>query len=105
VITQTNLIGWQSTTPDVVPVNVASGGAHEVDFGDWRCQGLPVCEPPSVGYAWIYGYVYCDADGVLNGPDGLKTASDNPLVLVDVWASIVSFTGSDETDASGFYFL
>jgi len=105
VITQTNLAGWVSTTPDVVPVTVASQGAHEVNFGDQQCQGLPICDPPQPGYAWLYGYIYRDADAVLNAPDGLKTAADEALASVDAWASIGTFTGSDGTDASGFYYL
>ena len=104
-ITQTNLAGWVSTTPDVVPVTVALQGAHEVNFGDQQCQGLPICDPPQPGYAWLYGYVYRDADAVLNAPDGLKSAADDALASVDAWASIGTFTGSDGTDASGFYYL
>ncbi|MDW8215631.1 MAG: hypothetical protein RMJ55_18925, partial [Roseiflexaceae bacterium] len=34
-LTQTNLPGWVSSTPDVVALTVASQGAHQVDFGDW----------------------------------------------------------------------
>jgi len=104
-ITQTNLAGWVSTTPDVVTLNVASQGAHEVNFGDQLCQGLPICDPPQPGYAWLYGYVYRDADAVLNAPDGFKTAADEAMESVDIWASIGTFTGSDDTDASGFYYL
>jgi uncharacterized repeat protein (TIGR01451 family) len=104
-VTQTNLTGWVSTTPDVVTLNVASQGAHEVNFGDQLCQGLPICDPPQPGYAWLYGYIYRDVDAVLNAPDGLKSAADDALASVDAWASIGTFTGSDDTDASGFYYL
>ena len=104
-IVQTNLAGWVSTTPDVVPLTVNSQGAHEVNFGDQQCQGLPICNPPQPGHAWLYGYIYRDADAVLNAPDGLKTAADEALASVDAWASIGTFTGSDDTDASGFYYL
>jgi uncharacterized repeat protein (TIGR01451 family) len=105
-VTQTNLAGWVSTTPDVVTLNVASQGAHEVNFGDQLCPpGSPICAPPQPGYAWLYGYVYRDADAVLNAPDGLKSAADDALASVDAWASIGTFTGSDGTDANGFYYL
>jgi uncharacterized repeat protein (TIGR01451 family) len=104
-IVQTNLAGWVSTTPDVVPLTVNSQGAHEVNFGDQPCQGLPVCEQPNSGYGWLYGYVYRDADAVVNAPNGFKTAADEAMESVDIWASIGTFTGSDGTDASGFYFM
>jgi len=102
---QTNLAGWVSTTPDVVPLTVNSQGAHEVNFGDQPCQGLPVCEQPNSGYGWLYGYVYRDADAVVNAPDGFKTAADEAMESVDIWASIGTFTGSDFTDSGGFYYM
>jgi uncharacterized repeat protein (TIGR01451 family) len=104
-IVQTNLAGWVSTTPDVVPLTVNSQGAHEVNFGDQPCQGLPVCEQPSSGYGWLYGYVYRDADAVVNAPNGFKTAADEAMESVDIWASIGTFTGSDFTDSGGFYYM
>ncbi|MGQ9814740.1 MAG: hypothetical protein ACUVR3_06250, partial [Candidatus Roseilinea sp.] len=106
VLTQTNLAGWASTTPDVAPVTVASGGAHEVNFGDWQCPpGAPICSDPPEGYAWLFGYVYRDADGALNLPDGIMSAADVGLVSVDVNATIGTFDGTDATDASGFYYM
>jgi uncharacterized repeat protein (TIGR01451 family) len=104
-ITQTNLAGWVSTTPDAVPVNVASGGVHEVDFGDQLCPpGSPICGDPG-GFIWLQGYVYQDADGVLNAPDGLKGAADVGLAAVPVTATVGTSTAAGSTDASGFYFL
>jgi len=106
-ITQTNLAGWVSTTPDVVPVSVASGGVHEVDFGDQLCPpGSPICGDPG-GFIWLSGYVYQDADGVLNAPDGLKGAADVGLAAVPVTATatVGAWTAAGSTDASGFYFL
>jgi len=104
-ITQTNLAGWVSTTPDVVPVTVASQGAHEVNFGDQLCQGLPTCYDPPDGFIWLQGYVYRDADAVLNAPDGLKGAADVGLAAVPVTATVGTWTAAGSTDASGFYFL
>jgi uncharacterized repeat protein (TIGR01451 family) len=105
MVTQTNLAGWVSTTPDVVPVTVASQGAHEVNFGDQLCQGLPTCGDPPDGFIWLQGYVYRDADAVLNAPDGLKGAADVGLAAVPVTATVGTWTAAGSTDASGFYFL
>lgn len=103
-LTQTNLVGWVSTTPDVVALTVASQGAHEVNFGDWQClPGSPLCDPVPDGYARIYGYVYRDADATLNAPDGLKGVDDQGLALVEVWGDLGVYT--DTTDASGLYFF
>jgi hypothetical protein len=107
IVTQTNLAGWVSTTPDAVPVNVTSGGVHEVDFGDQLCPpGSPICGDPG-GFIWLSGYVYQDADGVLNAPDGLKGAADVGLAAVPVTATatVGAWTAAGSTDASGFYFL
>ncbi|MCS7062940.1 MAG: hypothetical protein NZM04_02640 [Methylacidiphilales bacterium] len=106
VITQTNQTGWVATTPALVPVVVASQGVHEVNFGVWQCPpGSPVCVDPPEGYAWLFGYVYRDADATLNAPDGLIGPGDDPLALVDVWTTIGTFSASDATDASGFYYV
>lgn len=103
-ITQTNLAGWRSSTPDVVVVNVTSGGVHEVNFGDWLCASASlICEDPPPGQARIYGYVYRDADAVLNAPTGLKGVDDEGLPLIEVWANVGVVT--DVTDASGLYVL
>jgi len=105
MVTQTNLAGWVSTTPDVVPVTVVSQGAHEVNFGDQLCPpGSPICGDPG-GFIWLSGYVYQDADGVLNAPDGLKGAADVGLAAVPVTATVETWTAAGSTDASGFYFL
>jgi uncharacterized repeat protein (TIGR01451 family) len=104
-ITQTNLAGWVSTTPDVVPVTVASQGAHEVNFGDQLCQGLPTCYDPPDGFIWLQGYVYRDADAVLNAPDGLKGAADVGLSSVGVNALVGTWSASANTDGSGFYYM
>jgi len=106
VVTQTNLAGRVSTTPNAVAVTVASQGAHEVNFGDQLCPpGSPICTPPQPGYAWLYGYIYRDVDAVLNAPDGLKTAADVGLASVPVTATVGTLTASGNTDASGFYLL
>jgi len=104
-VTQTNLSGWRSTTPDVVAVTVASQGAHEVNFGDQQCQGLPICNDPPEGFIWLHGYVYRDVDAALNAPDGLKSAADIGLVSAPVTATSGTWTAAGNTDASGFYFL
>lgn len=86
-------------------MSVASGGVHEVDFGDQLCPpGSPICGDPG-GFIWLQGYVYQDADGVLNAPDGLKGAADVGLAAVPVTATVGTWTAAGSTDASGFYFL
>ena len=103
-VTQTNLAGWVSTTPDTVSVNVLSQGAHTVNFGDWLCPtGSPVCDPVSPGYARLYGYVYEDADAALNLPDGMKGPGDAGLPLVEVQANGGAIT--DTTDSQGLYYM
>ncbi len=103
-ITQTNLVGWLSTTPDVVAVNVMSGGDHEVNFGDRLCApGAPDCEPPSAGFARLEGYVYADADGVLNAPDGLRSTSDASLSGVVVTVDDGNNFYNATTNVNGYF--
>ncbi|MCS7061639.1 MAG: hypothetical protein RMN25_10820 [Anaerolineae bacterium] len=103
-ITQTNLAGWVSTTPDVVVLTVASQGAYEVNFGDRICEaGAQSCTPPPAGMTWLVGYVYEDTDQALNVPDGLIGGTDLPLggVLITVDDGPNTYTAT--TNVNGFY--
>lgn len=86
-VEQTDLAGFVSTTPNLVPVSVGPGGAASVRFGDQQVGS-------------ISGVVFADFNG-----NGLREPSEQPLANVTITlrnggGSVVATT---VTDDNGFY--
>ncbi|HEY42247.1 MAG TPA: DUF11 domain-containing protein, partial [Dehalococcoidia bacterium] len=75
-VVETNLPGYNSTTPDEVPITVVLGEDEEVDFGDV----LSGPEDPAV----IYGTVFNDANGNGVQDDGELGIPDVNVTLDDI---------------------
>jgi len=105
-IIQTAPIGWIATTPNPAVVNALSQGAHEVNFGLRQIRGDDGenIEPPPPGLFRIVGYVYADADGALNAPNGHKDASDTGLSNITVtMRSGPTVIATVSSNAAGLY--
>ena len=84
-ITENDLEGYSSTTPNTVSVSVASGDSSVVNFGDII----------GASYGTLHGYVYLDED-----EDGQRDFGEAAMIDVSI---TLSNGANTVTDAAGFY--
>ena len=111
-VTETDLLGWNSTTPNQVQVNVTLGNSYTVNFGDAQQSQTPPAPTPSPtpppspppsppANSVIRGVVFNDADG-----DGVRDSGELgiPGVTVSLYLE-GSLRGSVTTSLDGSYSL
>jgi uncharacterized repeat protein (TIGR01451 family) len=80
VVRETDPVGYSSTTPNEVHVDVILGNGYQVEFGD---------APTNPNLAYIYGTVFNDADS--NGvQDGSETGISGVTVTLDENAAVTT---------------
>lgn len=84
-VTENDLDGYTSTTPNVVSANVISGDSVTVNFGDMQ----------GASYGTLHGYVYVDDD-----EDGMRDFGEAGLASVSI---SLSNGANSLTDGQGYY--